>query len=298
VTAPSTVDAPATLAGALALAANGWHVFPLRPDDKRPAIPEWEQRATADPSRITAAWTGPYAGCGIGLACGPSRLLVVDLDVCKHEDDAPPTDQAGPGIVDGQDILAALYERHGQADAFPLGRTPTARTGSGGMHVYFAAPADRSVRNSAGKIGWKVDVRANGGYVVAPPSTAAGRPYLWDFGTGPATPLAAPPPWLVDLAAPPAPPVPGQRRAHHPGAPSRFMAGLLRVVLEAHPGERNSRLFWAACKAFEHANAGHVDQQTAAACLRDAALAVGLDEREARSTITSAHRATTGRTAA
>src|SRR5690349_6896433 len=76
--APSTPDTRGTnpmqdnelLTAALSAAGRGWHVFPLRPDDKRPAIERWEQRATTDPDRIRRCWTaGPY---GIGLACGPS----------------------------------------------------------------------------------------------------------------------------------------------------------------------------------------------------------------------------------
>jgi hypothetical protein len=76
-------------AAALAYAARGWHVFPLRPDDKRPAFPghdadhctgadprcraagrhvQWEERATTCPDRIARAWSSlPY---GIGIACG------------------------------------------------------------------------------------------------------------------------------------------------------------------------------------------------------------------------------------
>ncbi|UGQ15025.1 bifunctional DNA primase/polymerase [Yinghuangia sp. ASG 101] len=287
----SGASASNTLAGALGLSELGFHVFPLRHDDKRPAIGDWENRATADRDRITAAWSGPYAGAGIGLACGPSGVVVVDLDTAKG-DPGPE-----PGITDGADVLAALYEQHGQEADFPLGITPTVRTGSGGMHAYFRAPGARPVRNSAGRIGWKIDVRAHGGYVVAPPSTAAGKPYAWDFGTGPHTPLADLPDWLLELAAPvrpvPAPRVPDWRLASRP---TGFMSGLIKVVLEARQGQRNERLFWAACKAGEHAQAGHIDRQRAADSLLAAALDIGLDEKEARGTITSGYRAANGRT--
>ena len=225
-------------------------------------------------------------------------------------------DASRPGFVDGLDssldpgavyqlvarhvretALAALYARHG--GDLPIGTTPWVRTGSGGDHLYFAAPAGRTVRNSAGRIGWKVDIRASGGYVVAPPSTAAGRPYVWEFGTGPGTALAAMPAWLLDLAAPPRPAVPAPREPDWRLAarPTAFMSGLVKVVLDAREGQRNERLFWAACKASEHAQAGHIDPRRAADALLAAALDVGLDEKEARAAITSAYRATNGRNA-
>lgn len=60
---------PDLLTSALAAAERGWHVFPLLPDSKRPAIAGWEQRATTDPIRIRLCWdSGPF---NIAIACGP-----------------------------------------------------------------------------------------------------------------------------------------------------------------------------------------------------------------------------------
>ncbi|MEU9856364.1 bifunctional DNA primase/polymerase, partial [Streptomyces sp. NPDC047974] len=89
--------APGTLQAALDAAARGWAVFPLRPGTKRPALHgetrcpragacagghvKWEDRATTDPERITRAWT--QAPFNIGLATGPSGLVVIDLDMPK-----------------------------------------------------------------------------------------------------------------------------------------------------------------------------------------------------------------------
>src|ERR1700733_14287500 len=95
------------LQAALNAAARGWHVFPLRPGTKRPARPDHdeqhcdgtdprccdghtggEHRATPDPARIRRGWADePY---NIGIACGPSRLVVVDLDTPKPGDTPPP----------------------------------------------------------------------------------------------------------------------------------------------------------------------------------------------------------------
>ncbi|MEV0318870.1 bifunctional DNA primase/polymerase [Streptomyces sp. NPDC050658] len=274
----------------LALAARGWHVFPLRPDDKRPAVKEWEQRATLDPDRIARAWTdGPY---GVGIACGPSGLVVVDLDTVKG-DEAPPAPWDLLGVIDGSDVFAELYARQG--DRFPFGTTPMVRTRSGGLHVYYAASA-QVVRNSASKVGWKIDVRANGGYVVAPPSTVEGRPYTWT------TPLDAQlesvPGWLLPLLLG----TPAQwrgtahdvtvREAHAPSVrPVDSLAGLVHFVLKAQPGERNSRLYWAACRALELVRGGGIDQAGAVASLIDAGTYVGLSPTEADATVRSADRA-------
>ncbi len=90
---------------ALATAERGWHVFPLVPGEKRPAVRSWNERATTDPDRITRCWTaGAY---NIGIATGPSRLVVVDLDTPKTPDDTAPEPWNLPGIVDGTDVLAA-----------------------------------------------------------------------------------------------------------------------------------------------------------------------------------------------
>jgi hypothetical protein len=271
----------------LDLAACGLRVFPLRPDDKRPAITEWETRATTDPDRIRAAWDGPYSRSGIGVACGPSGLVVVDCDTAKA-DESP---AGGPGAVDGSDVLAALYEEHG--DVLPFGRTPHARTGSGGAHWYFRAP-DRPVRNSASKVGPKVDVRAGGGYVVAPPSTAAGRAYVWE--TSPMDVAPAPlPGWLLDLAAPPVPPL---ERPVMPavvrdstGYAAAALRGELQHVLDARPGTRNDTLHRAAFSLGTLVGAGRIDAQQTAQALLAAGAAIGLPEHEVRSTVTSGLRA-------
>jgi hypothetical protein len=120
---------PELLDAALAAAARGWHVFPLRPGDKRPAVRDWQTRATADPARIRRCWTtGPY---NVGIACGPSRLVVVDLDTPKPGD-SPPGRWALPGVLFGEDVLAVLAEEAGQP--FPF-LTYNVRTGRAGLHL-------------------------------------------------------------------------------------------------------------------------------------------------------------------
>src|ERR1022692_3977538 len=73
-----------TRAAAIAAARRGWAVFPCRPGDKRPAIDRWEERASADPTHIETAWRDRYPRANVGIAAGPSGLVVVDLDTSEH----------------------------------------------------------------------------------------------------------------------------------------------------------------------------------------------------------------------
>jgi len=75
------------LRSALDHGSRGWPVFPLRPGDKRPAIRDWEARATTDPNRIRRAWTATRYN--VGVACGRAALVVVDLDTPKPGTDVP-----------------------------------------------------------------------------------------------------------------------------------------------------------------------------------------------------------------
>lgn len=289
---------------ALALAARGWHVFPLRPGDKRPAITCWEERATTDPDRITRCWnTGAY---GIGIACGPSRLVVVDLDVPKSPDDTPPAEWAG--VRDGLDVLCALADRHRALPDGPGGRGPdehagrigityTVGTPSGGTHLYYQHP-DRgpALRNTTGTLGWKVDTRAHGGYVVAAGTTLAGRTYDVLLDVDP----ASLPAWLAHLLRP-APPPPqrpvvvnlGDRRraAYVQAAVDREAAR----VAEAVPGQRNYTLYTGAVALGQLVAGGALTEHDAITALTTAALRTGLGRLETARTIRSGLKAGTKR---
>src|ERR1700733_11177015 len=177
---------PGPLWSALAAADLGWYVFPCAPGAKRPALREnWQDLATTDADRIRSWWAHqPY---NIGIACGQSGLVVIDLDVA-HEG------QAGlDGPVSGADALERLCRAHGQR--YP-GGTYTVDTPSGGTHLYFTAPK-APVRNSAGRLGPLIDIRADGGYVVGDGSLIDGRRYA---ARGDFLPLALPlPAWLARL---------------------------------------------------------------------------------------------------
>ncbi len=177
--------------------ARGWSVLPLRHGDKRPLI-QWEmlQQHRAAPAEL-AQWFARWPGANIGIVTGEiSNLIVLDVDP-KHG---------------GGDSLAALERRFGT-----LPDTVEARTGGGGRHLYFAHPGGfahvpekwipvfgtghaptHGVPNRAGLV-QGIDLRGDGGYVVAPPSLhPSGQAYAWAAGRSPdEIALAALPRWLL-----------------------------------------------------------------------------------------------------
>lgn len=265
-------------------AERGWCVFPLRPGDKRPAVRDWESRATCDVTRIRRCWdTGAY---NVGIACGPSQLLVVDLDRPKPGVE-PPQEWHVPGVHSGVDVLATLAERVGAV--LPV-ETYSVRTGSGGEHLYFSVPAHADFRNTAGKLGWLVDTRAAGGYVVAAGSVVDGRPYEVLDDAEP----AMVPDWLAARLV---------EQAHH--EPMRDLAELhaavrrrsayaaaalrneLDRVLEAREGSRNHTLNAAAYALGRLVAAGLIPEQLAEEALRQAGHEIGLGMHESEATIRS-----------
>lgn len=281
-------DAPATarpgplLRSALALAARGWLVFPCAPGGKRPALHRnWQDLATTDPGQVLAWWErAPY---NIGIACGPSGLVVIDLDVSPAP--CPGPARGAVPALSGAGALAALCQRHGQPRPLP---TYAVGTPSGGAHLYYAAPAG-PVRNSAGRLGPRIDVRAAGGYVIGCGSRIRGRPYLVRDQRPPA-PL---PSWIAALLsadpvagpAGPKPPVPGGTR----GA-AYAMAALreeTRRVAAARPGTRNDALNRAAFSLGQLVAAGRLPRPAVTAALASAAQRAGLPAGETRRTIRS-----------
>jgi hypothetical protein len=299
------------LAAALTAAGRGWSVLPLRPDGKRPAFPDhtadrctrtdprcrvghtgWEARATTDPDRIRRAWSSrPY---GIGVACGPSGLLVVDLDQLKPGETAPPYWAGLGGVADGSDVLAVLAERAGQP--FP-GDTYSVRTGRGGTHLYFTRPTGLRLGNSAGDrggLGWLVDTRGTGGYVVAAGSTVDGHPYTVVADREP-VPL---PDWLTARLTPAADRLVRPAARELPAADGRLpaylraaVAGEVARVVAATEGSRNHTLFVAACALGQLVAGGALPAELVTAELHQAAAGAGLQPAETAATIRSGLRA-------
>lgn len=170
-------------AAALDAATRGWHLFPLRPGTKVPAVRHWEHEATTNTEKIKDLWTadlrrrdGWYVPepPNVGIACGPSGLVVLDLDLAKPGQDRTRWEEhwRDYDVSSGRDVLHLLADQVGQS----LPETYVVATPSGGRHLYFTAPQGVPVRNSTGHPGPMIDVRGQGGYVVAAGSRLHPRP--------------------------------------------------------------------------------------------------------------------------
>ncbi|MEV0439939.1 bifunctional DNA primase/polymerase [Streptomyces spectabilis] len=277
------------LGAAVEAAARGWHVFPLRPGTKRPALHgeaacprtgpcsgghlKWEQRATTDPGRIHAAWS--RAPFNIGIATGPSGLVVVDLDT--------PKDKGSADAPDGATTFAALCERAGH----PVPTTYRTRTASGGTHLYFTVPHGVRLTNTAGSIAPLVDTRAHGGYVVAAGSTTPAGGYE-PLSATQAAPL---PSWLHTILQPaPVRPVgPLKLPAVDGSRAARAALDAECAVVAASPeGLRNVTLNRSAFKVGRFVAWGEIPRHVVEEAFQAAGEAHGLTAAECRAAIQSA----------
>ena len=224
---------------------------------------QWSRLATLSPRLIRAQLAGgPW---NIGIACKQSSLLAVDED--------------RPGA------FAEFAASIGQV----VEPTFTVTT-SKGRHYYYRQAEGAPLGNGRGRLaGHGIDVRGggagNGGYVVGPGSVhETGVVYTPVDSAMPILPVPA---WLAEVLRPAPPPEPA-RGTGRPASTFGALRGLVRVVLEATPErDRNTRLYWSACRAGELVSAGRVDEATATSVLVDAATRTGLPEAEARRTIAS-----------
>lgn len=254
---------------ALAYAASGLHVLPIRPGAKTPLTEHGVHDASADEAQIRS-WWGRCPNAGVGIACGPSRLLVVDLD--------------GPQAVEA---WRALLAEHGDRAT-----TATVRTARG-WHCWYRLPGDVELGNSVGRLGPKIDTRGAGGYVIAPPSVhPSGAVYTW---REPRLPVREAPAWLVSALCdrpvvpserPPAPPLSTANVRGHKYL-SAAVQGELQRVLDAQPGVRNDTLCRAAFSLGQLVGAGALDEAAVVEALTAAASAVGLGPVEADRTLRS-----------
>ena len=219
--------------GAGFYAARGWQVLPVHTPiaegcscgqdcgasaGKHPRTLHGFKEASRHPDRIWHWWRR-WPDANIGIRTGQeSRLVVMEVDG-RH------------GGEESLEILEATYDR--------LPPTLTAQSGSGGRHLYFLHPGQR-ITNSEQLAGFAgLDVRGDGGYIVAPPSLhRSGQRYAWVDATHP---LAALPLWLRELFAPPEQPQRNVTPVKRLGPPGATEAYWLRRALErARPGTRGT----------------------------------------------------------
>lgn len=136
----------------------GLRLFPLKPNSKQPAINDWQRRATSDSTTIEAWFFGknaPFKGCNAAVATGEG-VIVIDAD-CKD---------GRPGLS-SLELLEMSYD---------LPQSFRVKTPSGGLHVYLSTTESfGNVVNHPDYPG--IDIRGDGGYVVAPGSELDGVPY-------------------------------------------------------------------------------------------------------------------------
>jgi Bifunctional DNA primase/polymerase, N-terminal len=250
-----TADPEGTLSRALAYARHGWPVFPCQPGGKEPAARHGFLDASTDPGQI-AWWWERQPLANLAIATGLPGPDVLDVD------------QRGPA---GSGFAAFNLLNHARLLG---GAGAIVATPGGGVHAYFTGstqPSGRLPRHH-------LDFKARGGYVLAPPSRVNGRPYRLIASR----PAAGPLDWLAVTGL-----VEPERQRSRQVEPRLLHGdpGHLAAWVERLPeGNRNSGLFWAACRAVEAGQPASLDDLVAAAAKS------GLTNREINRTIASAKR--------
>lgn len=143
----------ALLQAALKYAELGWFIFPLKERSKEPLISDWPNKASCDPAQIKSWWS-KWPNANIGLVCGKSGIVVVDVD-----------------DTDKWLEIQSILDRPEEAS-----RTRTAKT-QRGFHTYYKA---NGVPIRCGRLYDGIDIKGEGGYVVLPPSIhPKGHEYYW-----------------------------------------------------------------------------------------------------------------------
>ena len=156
---------------------RGWSLFPILPMSKKPATEHGFYDARQNPADIASLFSGK-PDANIGIATGkPSGIWVLDVD-----------------DFDANQALERMQRQHGKLE------TLTARTGSGWHHYYFRLTEDVDCHTGTviDGVKYRLDVKGNGGYVVAPPSVTESGKYDWQHETT----IAEAPSWLLSLVNP------------------------------------------------------------------------------------------------
>lgn len=211
------------LENAIALAAKGFHVFPLREGSKLPQIKGYPKEATRDPHRIYE-WWGKWPNANVGISTS-HNLLVVDIDVKE-------------GVNGDEAILELEFE------GFELPETYTQSTPTGGRHLVYSVEAP--VKQGTAVLGRGVDIRARGGFIVGAGSVLESGAYGCED-----RPVVPAPGWLVDRcqqAPEKSEPTPVPENLNEDRATQRARYYLEHECPTAAAGERNDAGYRAAAK--------------------------------------------------
>jgi hypothetical protein len=227
-----------TLATALLYAELGWRIIPCKAADKSPHIKDWRGRATTKADDIKRWWKRwPEALIGVLTGDGGPVVLDVDEKNGKH----------------GEAALAALVLKYG-----PLPQSIEHRTPSGGRQIWFCLPEGQRLPTRVCGLGDGLDVKADAGYVVVPPSLMAdGRQYKW-INTPLTHDLALAPTWIaVELHTNAQPQNAGKRKPiGDDSLAARDPAKLSRALLTIPNEDRNYDEWIAALHAYKAAVRG------------------------------------------
>lgn len=280
---------------ALAAAGRGYPVIPVRITAKgkfpaiRTAHPEGDPRrgkcrgecgasghgiwdASCDEARVLDLFAAAPGATGYAVGCGmePHNILGLDLD-----------------RKNGADGVARLLEI-AETCGFAIPDTIEVVTPNGGLHKWLTLPRGTHVPNYVGRVGLiaapGIDIRSRGGQLVGPGSRGPAGTYR--LASAPDAAIATAPDGLVKLLMTAR--APGARDERRPMSHGRRIHGLVATLLEAQPGQRNSMLFWTACRMAETVNEGGIGDRDARELLLSAAERIGLDHSEAAQSISSA----------
>lgn len=249
---------------ALAYLRHGWSIFPLRPKSKVPAIPSWRkfmyERATES---LVCQWWESNPNWNVAIVTGAiSGLFVVDCDTSQ---------------------LVQAHEE--QPDYKPTLKSITAH----GAHFLYQSPGFRVVN----RVGYGLDIRGDGGYIVAPPSIhPSGVRYRWQRAPIQTTPPRA----ILDLIQP-------KEELKHSATQNQqtFPPAAVRGtryaqtvfdreycnVISVPAGQRNNQLNRSAYNLGQLVGDGLLNRFDVENALLQGAVSVGLSEREALATIAS-----------
>lgn len=275
---------PDTRKAALKYAEFLWHIFPVRAGTKQPLTEHGYKDATVDPA-IISVWWDEWPDANIGLACAMAGVIALDGDPNLYDDNS-------------RALIAELMEEYPTA----MQLTPT-----GGVHLVYTIPPGVTLSNSPGNLPPGIDVRVNG-YILLSPSVVTyhgddaktkgvedgfrGR-YSWE-----PSPVDMPPQPLpervLDLLKKkqePRAPYNGTPRTTPSEQGERYAQAALDkeidILLRTPEGGRNEQLNKSAFSLGQLVAGGALDRGDVIDRLSDAALSIGLEERETARTILS-----------